>query len=99
MLRHIVSWKLTSDDPATRREQSETIRTSLGALTAIIPEILALTVSSNVAQVDGNWDLVLVGDFVDEHALRAYIDHPQHQRVVSEIRGFFAARAAIDIQV
>ena len=99
MLRHIVSWKLAASDLAVRLEQSGTITASLEALVPIIPEIISLSVSTNAAKVEGNWDLVLVGDFADEHALQAYIDHPEHQRVVGEIRGFFAQRSAIDILV
>ena len=99
MLRHIITWKLTAEDTATRIEDAATISAALQSLVPIIPEIRSLTVSTNVASIDNNWDLVLVADYDDEAALRAYIAHPEHQRVGVIIRSLVAQRAAVDILV
>ncbi len=99
MLRHIISWKLAADDPALKREHSERIATALDELVPLIPEIRNLAVSINVVELDTNWDLILVADYDDEAALRRYIDHPEHQRVVSIIRPLVAQRAAVDFFV
>ncbi|MBC7723804.1 MAG: Dabb family protein [Burkholderiaceae bacterium] len=99
MLRHIITWKLAADDVATRLEDSATISAALQGLVPLIPEIHSLTVSTNVVDLETNWDLVLVADYADEAALRTYIAHPEHQRVVGIIRPLVAQRAAVDFAV
>ena len=94
MLRHIITWKLAAADSEAKLENSATIAAALQGLVPLIPEIRSLTVASNVVPLDTNWDLVLVADYDDEAALRAYIDHPEHQRVVGIIRPLVAQRAA-----
>ncbi len=99
MLRHIITWKLAAEDTATKLESSATIATALQGLVPLIPEIRSLTVASNVVSLDTNWDLVLVADYDDEEALRTYIEHPEHQRVVGIIRPLVAQRSAVDFLV
>lgn len=99
MLRHIITWKLTAENATEKLENSATIAAALQGLVPLIPEIRSLTVASNVVSLDTNWDLVLVADYDDEQALRAYIDHPEHQRVVGIIRPLVAQRAAVDFLV
>lgn len=99
MLRHIITWKLAAEDISAKLENSETIAAALQGLVPLIPEIRSLTVASNVVSLGANWDLVLVADYDDEAALRTYIDHPEHQRVVGIIRPLVAQRAAVDFLV
>ncbi|HEV7955896.1 MAG: Dabb family protein [Microbacteriaceae bacterium] len=99
MLRHIISWKLAAEDPATRSEYAATIAEALQSLVPLIPEIRSLRVAENAVPLPTNWDLVLVADYDDEAALRAYIDHPEHQRVAGIIRPLVSERAAVDFLV
>jgi len=99
MLRHVVTWKLASDDLPTRLENSTTIAAELQALVPIIPEIRSLTVGSNAATIAGNWDLAMIADYDDEAALKAYIEHPEHQRVAGIIRPLVAQRSAVDFLI
>ena len=99
MLRHIITWKLAAENTAKKLEDSATIAAALQGLVPLIPEIRSLTVASNVVSLGTNWDLVLVADYDDEEALRTYIDHPEHQRVVGIIRPLVAQRAAVDFLV
>jgi quinol monooxygenase YgiN len=99
MLRHIITWKLAAVTSAEKLENSAAIAAALQGLVPLIPEIRSLTVASNVVSLDANWDLVLVADYDDEAALRTYIDHPEHQRVVGIIRPLVAQRAAVDFLV
>lgn len=99
MLRHIVTWKLRADDVPARLEASSTIASELQGLVSLIPEITSLTVATNSTSVPGNWDVVLVADYADEAALQAYIDHPEHQRVVAIVRELVKERAAVDFLV
>ncbi len=99
MIKHVVSWTLIGTTPAEKAEQSAFVIDQLMTLPALIPEIVSLSVSSNAVSIDGNWDLVLIGDYADEASLTTYIDHPEHQKVVAQIKPFFASRSAVDILV
>ena len=99
MLRHIITWKLTAADTGAKLEDAATIAAALQGLVSLIPEIRGLTVARNVVSLDTNWDLVLVADYDDEEALRTYLDHPEHRRVVGIIRPLVAERAAVDFLV
>ena len=96
MIKHVVSWKLIATDAEIKRAQSAQITASLEALTELVPSVLSLTVGTNVAYLDSNWDLCLVSEFEDLEGLEAYQVHPEHQRVVAEIKDFFAARSNVD---
>ncbi len=99
MLRHIVMWKLAAEDVAEKARDSSLIASSLEALVSDIPEIASLSVSTDSTGIQGNWDVCLVGDFADEQALRAYIDHPEHQRAAAIVRALVSQKAAVDILV
>jgi hypothetical protein len=99
VIKHVVSWTLIGSTPGEKAEQSSFVIDQLMTLPALIPEIVSLSVSTNAVAIDGNWDLVLIGDYADEAALATYIDHPEHQKVVAKIKPFFADRAAVDILV
>ena len=96
MLRHIVSWKLSTDDAGTRADNISTIRRALEALPAVIPEIRALTVGANVAYPLTNWDLVLIADFDDLAALEAYQVNPDHVAVTQIVGPLVSARSNVD---
>jgi hypothetical protein len=99
VIKHVVSWTLVGETPAEKAEQSSFVIEQLMSLPALIPEITSLSVSSNAVAIEGNWDLVLLGEYVDEAALKTYIEHPEHQAVVAKIKPFFASRSAVDILV
>ena len=99
MLRHVITWKLAAEDGPTKLEHSATIAAALHSLVPLIPEIHSLQMSTNMVALDTNWDLVLVADYADEAALRTYLDHPEHQKVVGIIRPLVAQRAAVDFLV
>jgi hypothetical protein len=80
MIRHVVSWTLLEQDAAKKAEAASFIVAQLMSLPALIPEIVALNVAPNAVDIDGNWDLVLIGDYEDEAALKTYIGHPDTRR-------------------
>ncbi|MFF1571206.1 Dabb family protein [Leifsonia sp. NPDC058292] len=98
-IRHVVSWKLATADPAERAEQAATIKRGLEALPASIPEILALEVGVNALSPEANFDVVLISDFDDADAIARYVEHPEHEKVASYIRSVVQARSAVDFQV
>lgn len=96
MITHIVMWTLKSDDIAEKAAHAAELSALLTALPQQIEGITSMAVSTNGVDIPGNWDLVLVSQFVDEAALRAYGPHAAHQAVVSRVREVTSARAAID---
>jgi quinol monooxygenase YgiN len=99
MIRHIVLWKLRAVDAATRSADVSTIVAALSALPALIPEIKALAVGSNVADHASNWDLGLVVDYANMADLDTYRTHPEHLKVVDIVKPLIAQRASVDIEI
>jgi hypothetical protein len=99
MIRHIVSWKLISEDAEGKESGFDTIRTALEALPELIPEIRALQVGRNIAYLDSNWDVVLVADYDSLDALEAYQVHPDHQAAAAIIRPLVAQRSNVDFEI
>jgi hypothetical protein len=99
MIRHVVSWKLNGADAAARAKQAATITATLGALPALIPEILALQVGTNVAYPDSNWDVVLIADYDSLEGLEAYQVHPDHVAATHVIKPLVASRSNVDFEV
>ena len=99
MIRHVVAWKLTATDPASKAADAATIVGLLSALPPVIPSIVTLDVGPNMAYFETNWDVVLVADFDDLAGLDAYQSHPAHLEAVPQIKALVASRAAVDIEL
>jgi hypothetical protein len=99
LLRHVVSWKLAAEDNAAKVAAAETITAALTSLPALIPELRSLTVGSNVAYPETNWDLVLIADYDDQDGLEAYQVHPEHVAVASIIRPLVALKSSVDFLI
>jgi len=98
MIRHIVAWKLASEDAVEKAAQAQKISADLLALRGVVPSIGEIAVGPDV--VGGtNWDVALVADFADQAALDAYLVHPDHQAVVGYVRSVVSDRVAVDIEV
>ncbi len=97
MVRHIVMWKF--HDVAHGRVRVENVRRAeemLRELPSLIPVIQSLEVGTNVGTDPDAFDLVLDATFASAETLKAYCDHPDHQRVAGFLRGVRSARAVID---
>lgn len=93
MLTHIVCWKYGSDiDANTRSEHCAKLR----ALTKAIPEIMSLTVGSDVLHLERSFDTGLVATFADRAALDVYTDHPDHQKVAALGRSISERVVSVD---
>ncbi|CAN5193999.1 Dabb family protein [soil metagenome] len=97
MLKHIVIWKIAGETPAAKLENSAKVSAALMTLPSLISEIISMNVASNGVAIDHNGDLVLIAEFEDEAGLQTYVAHPEHVKVVGQIKQFLAERAAIDI--
>ncbi|MCG7413771.1 Dabb family protein [Microbacterium aurum] len=98
MIRHVVAWKLRTEDPAERAAQAAKVSADLGALREVVPSIVDLSIGPDVVG-GGNWDVALVADFADQAGLDAYQTHPDHQAVVGYVRSVVGDRVAVDFEV
>ncbi len=96
MFRHVVlfTWSETAD--AERRARSvealRGLRESVGGMTS-------LTVADDAGLTEGNADTVLIADFPDVDAYRAYQRNPVHVAVLDEhVRPFLAGRQAVQYE-
>lgn len=98
-IRHIVTWGMAAEDPATRAAHAAEVVERLRGLDGVVESIRSLSVGVNALEIPGNSDVALVADFDDEAGLQAYQTHPAHQAVVGFIRSVTGARSAVDVEI
>jgi len=90
---------MNGDTANERSAFAAELTTALTGLVGQIPEIRSLSVSPNVVERPGNWDLALIVDLDDAEALEVYRAHPQHVKVAELIGRIVAERCAVDFEV
>ncbi|MGO4490073.1 Dabb family protein [Microbacterium sp. 2RAF4] len=98
-IRHVVTWKLASEDAAERAAQAAEVARRLNALDGVVPQLLTISAGANVAYPEANWDVTLVADFASVEAIDEYQVHPAHVEVATYIRSVVASRVAVDFEV
>lgn len=98
-IRHVVTWKLASEDPAERAEQAAEVARRLNGLAGAIPGLVSISAGANTLYPEVNWHVTLVADFADVAALEAYQVHPLHVEAAGYIKSVVAGRAAVDFEV
>ncbi|HCS61246.1 MAG TPA: stress responsive alpha-beta barrel domain-containing protein [Microbacterium sp.] len=98
-IRHVVTWKLASEDAAQRGAQAAEMAQRLNALDGVVPQIRSISAGANSVYPDANWDVTLVADFDSVEALEQYAVHPAHEEVAVYIRSVVASRVAVDFEV
>ncbi len=96
MIKHIVAWDFADDN---KQNNLMRLKNLLEELPALISEIETFEVGLNIKTSDVAKDMVLVSSFPDEAALQRYTDHPEHQRVVSELRKVASKTVVVDYKV
>ncbi|MBN9605403.1 MAG: Dabb family protein [Actinomycetales bacterium] len=98
MIRHVVTWTLAADDPAQREADAEGIATRLVALVGVVPGLEHVQVGRDLDATEGNADVVLISDHVDEAALAEYQAHPAHRETAAYIRSVVTGRSSVDFE-
>ncbi len=82
MLRHVAlfRWK-----PGTTDEQVAAVKDALEALPAQVPTIRSYAVGPDLRLGEDRWDFAVVASFEDARGYQAYVDHPAHQAVATEL--------------
>jgi predicted metal-dependent HD superfamily phosphohydrolase len=98
MIRHIVTWKLKAEDADSKSQAFTAMAEALGALPALLPQIKAFHIGSDIGETDGNWDATLIVDFASTADLAAYQKHPEHLKAAAVTREHAASRAVVDYE-
>jgi len=86
MVKHIVMWKLHDfADGADKSENVRRLKKRLEGLHQHISEIKFLEVGINFNSSEAAFDVVLYSEFESRDALKAYQQHPEHQKLISEL--------------
>lgn len=81
-IRHVVTLTFRDD---TTPEQVDAICAALRALPDAIPELKGYVIGVDVGRSEGNASLAIVADFDSWDGYEAYRDHPEHQKVATEL--------------
>lgn len=95
MLRHVALFRWT---PETTDAHVAAVKEALEALPGQVPTIRSYAVGPDLRLGDDRWDFAVIAAFDDARGYQAYVDHPAHQQVATElIRPHLADRAHIQI--
>ena len=82
--------------PHATDEDVDAIMRGLRALPSLVPEIRTDSFGLDAGLVEGNFDLVVVGDFDDVDGYLAYAANADHQALIAErIKPFVTGRSAV----
>ncbi len=98
MIKHVVLFKFKSDLQETEKaEKLIAIKASLEQLRNSIDELLFIEVGIN-SNPSETYDLALISEFQTWDDLKAYVVHPEHQKVGAIIRQILDQRACVDYE-
>ena len=98
MIKHIVLFKFKADLPKeVRKQKLPEIKKSLEMLKSQISALgyIEAGINSNPAE---SYDLALISEFASWDDLKAYVVHPEHQKVSAVIREILEERACVDYE-
>lgn len=93
MIKHVVlmQFKKESDE-----KKFSDLETALGALPGAIPEIKSYEFGLDVIRSERSFDFGLIAVVEDLDALKRYQNHPDHLKVVAQIKDLFETIVAVD---
>ncbi len=96
MIKHVVAWDLPENG---KIENIAKLEKMLEELPSLIPEIELYEVGINIKDSENAKDMILISAFKDQAALQRYAIHPEHQRVVQELRKIAVKTVVVDYKV
>jgi len=86
--------------PETTNDDVVAVIEALTSLPAQIPELVAYNFGPDLGLREGNAGFAVAAEVESREALLAYLDHPEHVRILNEfIRPLIATRQAVQIEV
>ncbi|HEX5858208.1 MAG TPA: Dabb family protein [Microbacterium sp.] len=96
MIRHVAVFRFSPEFTAEQREHWMSL---LRALPAQIPEVLSMSVGTDVLGGPASHELAIVADFADLAGLAAYTAHPAHAEVLRISAPVKTSLATVDFQM
>ena len=97
MIMHLVTFTW---GPETSNDDVVAIIEGLTSLPEHIPELISYNFGPDLGLREGNADFAVAAVVEGQEALLAYLDHPEHVRILNEfIRPLIATRQAVQIEV
>jgi hypothetical protein len=98
-IRHIVMWRLRGETADERAEARLKVKTLFEDLKGRIDGLTHIEVGLDISDVDYACDVVLLSEFADSAALKAYATHPEHLRVRDELGDLRVSRFQVDYPI
>jgi hypothetical protein len=95
MIKHIVMWKFKDE---TVEEDKLEMKRQLEALKGVVPSLSDIEIGLNTAESPAAMDMVLSSEFRTMEDLKAYVVHPEHQKVVEFVEPLVCERAVVDYE-
>ena len=100
MIRHIVFWTFKDHaEGASRADNAARAKALLEGCADLVPGILRFDVITPLPGRECTEDLALYSEFIDQAALDAYQNHPQHQALKPFIGATRLTRQCMDFEV
>jgi heme-degrading monooxygenase HmoA len=98
MIRHIVLFTLAATDEAQRASDAAGMKQRLEGLVGQIPGLRTVTVTRDLGEVEGHFDIALVSEHDDNAALEGYQAHPAHKEAAAFVASVVDKRATVDYE-
>ena len=100
MIRHVVMWSFKEEaEGKTATENMLLVEKSLYALLPVIPQIKKMDIRFDITHSESSADLMLMTEFESVEDLKAYVVHPEHQKVSQYVRKVIDKRMAHDCEI
>jgi hypothetical protein len=99
MIHHVIMFKLKEFPSKDEKlETANVIKNALEALPAKIEQIKSFEIGINILESERAFDIVLVSKFNSLEDLKIYVDHKEHQNVVTLIRKYSEKTVSVDYE-
>lgn len=99
MIHHLVMWKLAPMSDSERETAVVRFRTELQALVGVVPGLRSVSLTSDIREVESNFDVALVSVHESREALATYQSHPDHVAIGTWWGPLVTQRGAVDSEV
>lgn len=95
MIKHVIVIKFKPDVTDSEKNSFEE---ELSKLPSVIPEIKGFIFGRDVVRSERSYDFALVSDFDSLEALDRYRKHPEHVKVLQQVRNIAEHIVAVDFE-
>jgi len=99
MIKHIVMWRLKSEDMDQKAADARKMKGILESMRGKIGEIRKMEVGLNFNPNDAAYDVLLYTEFDSKEDLLVYANHPEHEKVKQQIGPLRIARTVVDYEI